>query len=95
MRLVAATFSDESSAQQVLEELRERYRLRATDADLAPLGTAGRDDDRRIVLAGRFHEAVVPDVERIIEGSGGAVVAEVDEDKAEHPANGQSAARSH
>ena len=85
MRVLAATFADEATAERVLAELRERYRLRPTDAEVAPLGTAGDDSGERVVLAGRFAEVVVPEVERLIEGRGGAVVAEVDEDKAEHP----------
>jgi hypothetical protein len=86
MRLLAATFADEAAAERVLAELRERYSLRPTDAEVAPLGTAGDDSGGRVVLAGRFREVVVPEVERFIAGRGGAVVAEVDEDKAEYPA---------
>ena len=86
MRLVAATFADEATAHRVLAELRERYDLRPVDAAVAPLATSGVEDGGRVVLAGRFRESVIPDVERLIEGRGGAVVAEVDESKAEHPA---------
>jgi len=85
MRVLAATFADEATAERVLAELRERYSLRPTDAEVAPLGTAGDESGGRAVLAGRFQEVVVPEVERLIEGRGGAVVAKVDEDKAEHP----------
>ncbi len=87
MRVVAATFADEAAARRALAELRERYELRPVDAEVAPLGTAGQETGGQVVLAGRFNESVVPDVERLIEGRGGAIVAEVDEEKAEHPAH--------
>ncbi len=86
MRLVAATFADEATAQQVLSELRERYDLRTIDADVAPLGTSGDGASASVVLAGRFRESVVDDVEQLMRERGGAIVAEVDEAKAEHPA---------
>lgn len=85
MRLVAATFADEAAAEQVLAELRERYELRAIDADVAPLGSS-EESGGRVVLAGRFRETVLAEVEQLIERWGGAIVTEVDENKAEHPA---------
>ena len=88
MRLVAATFADEATAERTLAELRERYDLRAIDADVAPLGSS-EEYGAQVVLAGRFREAVLRDVESLIEARGGAIVTQVDETKAEHPARVQ------
>ena len=85
MRLVAATFADEAAAEDTLAELRARYELREIDADVAPLGSS-ESSEGRAVLAGRFRESVLEDVEQLITARGGAIVTEVDENKAEHPA---------
>jgi hypothetical protein len=85
MRLVAATFTDEVMAEQALAEPRERFELRPIDAEVAPLG-ASEETEGRVVLAGRFREAVLDEVAQLITRRGGEIVSEVDENKAEHPA---------
>ncbi len=81
MRLVAATFADEATAEDTLAELRERYELREIDAEVAALGSS-ESNGGRVVLAGRFGEAVLPDVEQLIRERGGEIVTEVDENQA-------------
>ena len=85
MRVVAATFADEATAEDTLAELPVRCDLREIDADVAPLGS-DETNGGRVVLAGRFREAGLRDVEQLIGARGGEIVTEVDENKAEHPA---------
>lgn len=79
VRVIAATFHDETTAQRVLRRLRRAYELRRTDAELAPLGVAGSDYQEPVVLAGHFYDERVPIVRDLIERSGGRVVVDVDE----------------
>ena len=80
MRVVAARFGDPAAARHVLEELRSRYELSREDAEIAPLGTpADAEDDRALVLAGRFYDERVGEVRRLVEHYGGQVVADIEE----------------
>lgn len=80
MRVVAATFPDARAAGRVLSELRDRYRLGPGDARVAPMGTAGSDyDEGTALLAGRFRDDRVSEVEQLIEQRGGEVIVEVPE----------------
>jgi hypothetical protein len=79
VRVIAATFRDETAAERVLGRLREAFELRRTDAELAPLGVVGSDLDEATLLAGRFYDDRVPTIRALIERCGGRVVMDVDE----------------
>src|ERR671916_291645 len=76
MRVIAARFVDRRAAVGVLESLRRSFGLGPADADVAPLAAGAY---QMTVLAGRFRESKVREVLEIIRGSGGEVVADVDE----------------
>ena len=78
MRVLAAAFRERRAAARVLQELRSRYELGPGDASVAPLGSAGSTASDT-VLAGRFHDEVVPEIRRVVAENGGEVVSEVDE----------------
>jgi hypothetical protein len=80
VRVIAATFKDRRSANRTLKLLRGAFDLGEEDAQLAPLGVAGTENDDSIVLAGRFWEARVATVCEMVERYGGNVVVDVDED---------------
>jgi hypothetical protein len=89
MRVLAAAFESATAARSVLEELRRRYRLRPTDVSIAPLGT-GDGAVARTVLAGRFYDDAVSDIEATVERHGGQVVSDVDERWTRSPAGHES-----
>jgi hypothetical protein len=80
MRILAARFKDHGRAIAVRDLLRRQLRLGAQDLDVAPLGIPGQESsDEYIVLAGRFHDDVAPNVADLIRHNGGEVVTNVDE----------------
>jgi hypothetical protein len=79
VRVLAATFQDESAAERVLGSLREAYGLRGSDAAVAPVAGVGSDAGQAVLLAGRFYEDRVPVVRDFVEREGGRVVIDVDE----------------
>jgi hypothetical protein len=79
VRVIAATFKDQRSANRTLKLLRGAFDLEEEDAQLAPLGIAGTESADSIVLAGRFKEARVETVCEMVEHYGGNVVLDVDE----------------
>jgi hypothetical protein len=85
MRVLAAAFRERRAATRVLQELVRRYELRPDDASVAPLGTAGQAP-AATVLAGRFHDEVVPEIRRVVAENGGEVLSEVDERWTRSPA---------
>jgi hypothetical protein len=79
VRVIAATFKDQRSANRTLKLLRGAFDLGEEDAQLAPLGVAGTESVDSIVLAGRFIETRVATVCEMVEHYGGNVVLDVDE----------------
>ena len=78
MRVIAATFKDDESADRALEELRTECDIGEADAELAPLGAAGMESEDSLVLAGRFSDDRSWQVRELVERHGGTVVTEVD-----------------
>jgi hypothetical protein len=79
VRVIAATFKDQRSANRTLEVLQGAFDLGDDDAETAPLGVAGTDSSDSIVLAGRFREGNIPVVCELVEHNGGNVVVDIDE----------------
>src|SRR5690348_10764836 len=78
MRVLAAAFDDAAAARSVVDELRNRYRLRPTDVSMAPLSTS-EPRTRQTVVAGRFADEAIPDIRAFVARRGGEVVSDVDE----------------
>lgn len=88
MRVLAARFRDRDAARGVLELLRDRLPLGVSDADIAPLAGAADPTRGEALLAGRFREARVPEVIRVIEDAGGEILADVPETWTKTPVPG-------
>jgi hypothetical protein len=78
VRVIAATFKDDESADRALEELRTECAVAEHEAELAPLGAAGTESDDSLVLAGRFPDERSEQVRELVKRHGGTVVTEVD-----------------
>jgi hypothetical protein len=78
VRVIAATFKDDESADRALEELRAECDVAEQDAELAPLGAAGMESDDSLVLAGRVPDDRTEQVRELVARHGGTVVTEVD-----------------
>ena len=78
LRVVAAAFAEFRQARAVLAELRARFGVGASDAEVAPLGTSEAEAQRSL-LAGRFPPEILADVRLAVERGGGTVVVDVDE----------------
>lgn len=79
MRVLAAKFPDRERASDALGRLYRRLPLDPMDVDIAPLGIPGEETDSATILAGRFPEALAPEVSRVVRETGGQIVADVDE----------------
>jgi hypothetical protein len=79
MRVIAARFAEARAATRLEADLRARFELGPGDIGVAPLGGADDAPDAHLVVAGRFHDARVGEVLRLIQQAGGTVVADVDE----------------
>jgi hypothetical protein len=89
MRVLAAAFEELGAATSALEELRDRYGLRATDAGIAPLAS-GDPSGGQTLLAGRFYDDAVPAIRAVVAEHGGEVVSEVDESWTHSPSAHES-----
>lgn len=81
MRVVAASFDDEAIAEAVCDGLTRRFGLRPGAVDVAPLGRAAEPAGPAAVVAGRFRDDDIDDVIAVFAGSGGTVVADIDEER--------------
>jgi hypothetical protein len=79
VRVIAATFRDQRSANRTLKVLQGAFDLGEYDAETAPLGVAGTEGTDSIVLAGRFRERNLSVVCEMVERNGGNLVLDVDE----------------
>ena len=79
MRVLAARFPDRERASAALGRLHRRLPLDPSDVDIAPLGIPGEETGSETVLAGRFPDALAPEVDRLVREAGGEIVADIDE----------------
>lgn len=78
MRVLAASFVDETAAEAVRVGLVRRFALRRGDLAVAPLGTASYPDGPAALLAGRFRDRDAAAVTAVMLSSGGTMVTDID-----------------
>jgi hypothetical protein len=78
MRVLAASFPDQASANAARDRLIVRFTLNATEIGVESLATGGRRRDTAI-LAGRFEDEVVVAAIDVVVHFGGTIVVDTDE----------------
>ena len=77
-RVLAASFPDDRSARAARARLIDDFAIDASQIGVEALAH-GRNDPDMAILAGRFHEDVVPAARGVVEEFGGTLVVDIDD----------------
>lgn len=79
VRVIAARFVEAEAASRAISRMKVTLDLGPDDVGIAPLGGADQPQEAKVLLAGRFREARLDEIRRIIQCAGGEIVADLDE----------------
>jgi len=80
MRVLAAAFPDDSSARAAEARLIAQLELEANQIGVEALARISDRAGARAILAGRFREDLVGAARKVVEGFGGTMVIDIDDD---------------